>query len=475
MGPGQSGNTTGIWYISIFGETPRKLRDEAGRSSVSPDGRQIAFISGRKEAEIWVMGNDGEEPKRLAEAGADGRFLQVQWSPDGRRVAAMKSSGEGGTQSVSIESLDLPSGATVGMFSSPGLQSFCWTADGRLFLALQEAPPNERETNLWEASVRPDGELASPLKQITKWAGFSFWDLSATTDGKRLAFVKSGSQADVYVAKLDRPEMRLSDIHRLTLNEHDDWPSAWTSEGDVLFYSDRNGRFDIFRQRPGVEQPVEVLSSAEDKLQPELTSDSKWLLYWQSDPKNTQHAKRLMAMKVAGGAVSPLINAKLGTEFHCARSKLFCVFAEADASRNQAVFSRLEIGSPGKTEIARVPKIGSGDLVWTLAPDGSAIALADIQETGTTLRMISLSQNRPREYRLNDIAVTGMASLSTGWLLTSSSLHGNELLYLSDTGYLKTLWKSSSPLSAPVVSTDGRMVAFGLLSQESNAWLLQQK
>ena len=91
MGPGQSGDTTGIWDISIFGGEPRKLRDDAGRSAVSPDGKRIAFVSGRAEAEIWTMQANGEQPRRIAEAGEGGRFLQLQWSPDGQRIAFMKS------------------------------------------------------------------------------------------------------------------------------------------------------------------------------------------------------------------------------------------------------------------------------------------------------------------------------------------------------------------------------------------------
>ena len=474
MGPGQSGNTTGIWYISIFGEAPRKLRDDAGRSSVSPDGRQIAFISGRKEAEIWVMGRDGQDPKRVTEAGVNGRFLQVQWSPDGRRVAVMKSVTQGNEQEISLESLDLLEGTPIRMFSSTALQSFCWTADGELFLALRELAPNQSDANLWEAKVEPNGKLQSAAKQITRWVGFSFWDLSATADGRRLAFVKSGSQADVYVGKLDQRNRKLADVRRLTLNEHDDWPSAWTSDGEVLFFSDRNGHFDIFRQRPDAQQAEQVVSSSEDKLKPELSSDGKWLLYWQSGLPQ-RRGKRLMKMNVEGGAVSPLLEAQPGTEFHCTRLKSFCVLVEADPDRKLAIFSRFEIGSGEKTPAASVPWLGSGNLVWSLTADGSMIALADSQEGSTTLRTLTLPEGKLHEYNLNEIAVTGITATGNAWLLTSSSLHGNKLLYLHSSGDVQQLWDSSNPLTAPVASNDGQMVALGLLSQESNAWLLEQK
>ena len=180
-------------------------------------------------------------------------------------------------------------------------------------------------------------------------------------------------------------------------------------------------------------------------------------------------------MDVAGGRVSPLLEASPDAEFHCASTKQVCAIAEPDAKRKEAVFSRFEIGREEKTEMARSPWSGTGELVWNLAADGSAIALADIEDTGTALRLISLPSGKRSEHDLKEITVTGIASLHTGWLLTSSSLHGNEMLYLSAAGQLQQLWSSSSPLSAPVVSRDGRMVAFGLVSQESNAWLLEQK
>ena len=475
MGPGQSGDTTGIWYISIFGEAPRKLRDDAGRSSVSPDGTRIAFLSGRKEAEIWMMGSNGEEPKRVAEAGADGRFLQLQWSPDGQRIAYMKSVGPAGNQKVSIESIDPVSGARKEIFSSPGLQSFCWTVNSQLFLALQEAPPNERDTNLWQAPARPDGEFDAPPHQLTKWAGFSFWDLSATADGARLAFVKSGSQADVYVGQLNQHGGKLADVRRLTLDEHNDWPSAWASDGSVLFYSDRNGHFDIFRQKPGDQQAEQVFSSPENKLKPEFSADGKWLLFWQPASPQNEHFRRLMKMSVDGGALSPLLQAQAGAEFHCARSKPFCVLAEFQADRKQVIFNRFEIAGGQKTQLPKLPWSGAGDLVWNLSNDGSMIALADNHENGAALRTITLPGTERRDYELKDITVTGIAASGNGWLLTSSSLRGNELLRLTSDGRTQSLWSSSSPLSAPIVSRDGGAVAFGLLSQESNAWLLEQK
>src|SRR5579862_6278115 len=54
-----------IWLVSIFGGTPRKLRNHAGSPQISPDGRSIAFLAA---GAICVMGPNGENPKEIVHA-----------------------------------------------------------------------------------------------------------------------------------------------------------------------------------------------------------------------------------------------------------------------------------------------------------------------------------------------------------------------------------------------------------------------
>ncbi len=61
-------NVSSIWSISILGGAPRRLREDAGGASASPDGSHIAFTSGNGE-EIWLMGANGEEPQRIVAGG----------------------------------------------------------------------------------------------------------------------------------------------------------------------------------------------------------------------------------------------------------------------------------------------------------------------------------------------------------------------------------------------------------------------
>ena len=191
MGPGPSGESTGLWLISIFGGAPRLLRDEAGRASVSPDGANIAFVGGKSESEIWLMSANGGEPNRTVVAGEGERFLQLQWSPDAQRIAFLAARNVSSGRQVSIQTRDLHGGSPTIILSDPDLRSFSWAPDGRVVYSAEEPLAKNNDTNLWTIAVDVrNGTAAGKPRRVTRWAGFTFSDLSITADGKRLAFVR---------------------------------------------------------------------------------------------------------------------------------------------------------------------------------------------------------------------------------------------------------------------------------------------
>lgn len=475
MGPGESGETTGIWAISILGAPPRKLREDAGRAAVSPDGNHVAFIAAKSESEVWVMGANGEQPRRLLQGASGDRFLQLQWSPDGQRIAYMKSHTDGDKPTISIETVPLAGGLSAKLLSDSGLRSFCWTADGRLVYSLQEPPPNDKDTNLWELRVEGSGEPQGRPARITSWAGLSLLDLSATADGKRLVFVNSGLQTDIYVGELEA-RGRLETPRRLTLAERNDVPAAWMPDGQtLLFHSDRNGNWDVFKQRLHERNAVDFIVATGDQSEPGLSPDGAWVLYWQhlQSASGPMHLERV---PVSGGAPEAVLEASQPAEFRCASARRRCLLSELDKQNRELVFTAFDPVRGRMSEMLRLAADPGSSPAWDLSPDGNSIAVVDLDEREHQVRLIELETGSGRmitagkAMRLSGVNWSGDGD---ALFLTGSSVRGTALLKVPLNGNVTVLWTATATLARPLASPNGKYLAFTTASHNSNAWMIE--
>ena len=194
-----------MWQISALGGSPRKLADQGREAAVSPDGTQIAFLKGTSESqELWVMGADGEQPRKLAGQTGD-LFRSPAWSQDGKRIAFLRGVYRAGTYGIQpqIEILDLATSQRWVVSSEARLgPALAWVGD-RVVYVLNEASPSQNDSNLWSQQI--DSRSGKPLgtaTRITSSAG-AIQYLSGSANGKRLAYLKEGWQPDVYVARLE--------------------------------------------------------------------------------------------------------------------------------------------------------------------------------------------------------------------------------------------------------------------------------
>ncbi len=302
-------NTAGFysaWVVSVLGGPPHRLRDNVWYGQPSPDGSRIVYCGGEIESgnyskEFWLMGAQGDNPRKFLSAAEGEGLAWPAWSPDGQRIAYMR--GHGGETCIESRNLKGEQLTTVlsdPRFSAGGLYCLWWFPNGRMVFTVNEPKPIQNDHSLWEIQVDPKTGLPlSQPKLITKWVGIWAGVMDGTTDGKRLAILRSSVQADVFVGEWEGKGRRLKNPRRLTLDERRDIPSAWTSDSQaILFHSDRNGQFDIFKQALGQETAEPLVTGPGNKHDPVLSPDGNLILYLHDLAGGNT---RIMRVRASGG------------------------------------------------------------------------------------------------------------------------------------------------------------------------------
>ncbi len=459
-----------LWTISILGGPPRKLRDDAGIGSVSPDGSQVAFVRGNGR-EIWLMGSNGQEPRRLLARNEGDPFRSLLWFPDGQRL--------GYVRRMDVESCDLKGSSVTRILSGVWMGDICLLSDGRMIYSVLE--PNA--ASLWEISKDVQtGKAASRPRRIINWLGFSVDGLSVSRDGKRLAFVKGTDQTDVYVGELEQNRRRMKIPKRLTFDDRNDFPGAWTTDSKaVLFTSDRNGNLDIFKQALGQRFAEPVVVGPEVECDPTVSPDGSWILYFALPGGARLASAKPVSLKrtsIAGGPPQLVLNEQGFSIVHCARSPSnLCVVDQR--SHGQLVFYSFDPLQGKGREVTRTDIPPKAYYFWDLSPDGSRIAVTIHGEQNDHIRILSFGGVASRDVKVDgwtEIQDIKWSADGEGWFVLGQSAGSEALLYVDIDGHAQVLWQQPiGPLSFlwGIPSPDGRYLAFPATSRASNAWLME--
>ena len=490
-----SGQRISAWTVSLLGRT-RKLRDDSRAWSVSPDGSLVAFTTnagklssrystswyyGFGHREIWLMGPEGEQPRKLCETDEDSAFWRVQWSPDGQRVAYLKFHQAPEQLEIAIESRDLRGGPPSTLLSEPGIEDFRWLPDGRMIYSLDEPDPNSWTCNFWEARIDAQaGELRGKPRRLSNWAGFCESGLSVTADGRRLAFRKSMHQSSVYVADLEANGTQITSPRRLMLTESWDFPTAWTADSkSVVFFSDRKGRGRIFEQSLEQDTSEPIETGPRDAIIPRMSPDSAWILYLETQHDGSSGPVRLMKVPLAGGMPQLVLTGTIVDSHRCAKfPATVCAIAERSADRKQLIFTAFDPVKGRGGELARVDIDAKADYSWDLSPDGTRIALHSHSDQ-QRIHVFSLTGGRESQ----DVVLKGwtLGEYGLDWtadgkgLYVSSPIQGGvALLYVNFQGDAHVIWKREGGVATwGVPSPDGRHLAMPGDIQNSNIWMIQ--
>jgi DNA-binding winged helix-turn-helix (wHTH) protein/Tol biopolymer transport system component len=514
----------GLWNIPLLGGAPRKLVTDSEAGSISPDGKQVAFLRGDKfnHSEIWLANTDGGEPHMAVNV--PGYVIgPPAWAPDSQRFAYLKDVYWPGysTEDVQIEVYELASGKTDLVLNDYRLQyGLVWTRDNRLLFSRAEVPPNQGESNVWSLKVdtRPGWRWGAPMRLTSgpDWKPI----INVSADGKHAVFIRTNIAPAVFVAEVDARTREIGKLQRLTLDERQSRPYEWTPDGrSVLYVSDREGTLRIFRQQIGAATP-ELIAGVQGspnilRLNPERTE----ILYLTEEERaatdgvsrlpvspnakaaghsatNTQpegefqsRSLRLMRVPLDGGVSQAVLEDSGVNNFQCARSpSRECLYSKY--TKDALVFYEFDDKTGAKKELFRTSEpewqlFRTSEpewqyFSWTLSPDGRTLALAKKMRAATEaeIRLVPTRGGAERVLKVKD----------WGWLATmdwaadgksfwaSAVRHGETaaLINIDLQGRAKMVLQESKPyVGWAIPSQDGKRLAIWEATGGSNAWLLE--
>lgn len=491
-------NVPQIWTVFVTGASPRLVRSNAREGSPSPDGTQVVSVS-QDRSEIWVMGDSGENPVRIAAGPGKDTFPLVFWSPDGRRVAFQRRhyaperhrpNFRGSRTQFDIyydrsyESLDLTTAKTVAKVPEMWMNSAAALPDGRV-LFLRWDPPGSDSVQLWEmkTNLATGAFLGAPRKvasQVEQNQYLQITGMSASTDGRQVLVLKQSNQNAVFVGDFSSSPPRIGNIRRLTLDERTNYPHAWTRDSRaVIFESDRSGNYDLYKQDVDKRTPDTILATPLMEVLPQMTADGRWVLYDSRAPGARQLERKLMRVPLEGGTPEEVPIGGWLDEFRCALGPgKGCVLRTGIQNQFYVFYDLDPIRGKGR-ELARTKWIPEYVADWDISPDGTQVAIPNHDSRSARIRVITLrhGSNPPSERELVLKGLTDLSGLvwaadGQGWFVSVDTTVGNRLLSVRADGRLHSLgdiqgWAVPSP--------DGRRIAFLNRIIATNAWLIERR
>ena len=213
-----------------------------------PDGGRIAFsaFAEQSRAEIFVVDRDGGTPTRLTNA-LEGSSEAV-WSPDGTKIAFVRSSGQGVTYDVWVMNADGTNQVNLTADASASIDNRMptWSPDSKsiAFARSENVAFNDPGPfGIWVMNAS-DG---SGKRRLVPGGYFDLWP-SWSPDGQRIAFVRHDAAhgADLTIVNVDGTGLR-----RIAVPDYDESP-VWSPDGALIAFANRDpvlGRMEIYTVR----------------------------------------------------------------------------------------------------------------------------------------------------------------------------------------------------------------------------------
>ena len=298
LDPKEDSADTDVWMVPFAGGPALRLTASPKaetRPRFSPDGRYLAFLSGRdgKKTQVWLLDRRGGEAAKLTDFKAD--VSDLAWSPDSKRLALV------------VGDVD------------------------------PDEPPDEDDD---KASAGQDAAKKTPKPIVIR----------------RLQFKRDG---EGYLRDLHEHlfvfDVAAKTSAQITSGPYDDSEPAWSPDGRFLVFTsnrtadpDANDNSDVFVvEAKAGQKPRAVTTSPGTDRAPVFSPDGQWIAYLAGgEPKDIWYATNAVAVIPAAGGQPRLLTRDLDRNVDTPRF----------SADGKLVYFVLEDG--GNEHLARVPAAG---------------------------------------------------------------------------------------------------------------------
>lgn len=261
---------------------------------------------------------------------------------------------------------------------------------------------------------------------------------------------------------IDPSSPRRADARRLAGADGTNVPAGWSTDGALVFVSDRMGPRAILAQRPDGEASWRVADHPGMTRHARTTPDGSAVLFLVDTARRlTPHS--ILRVSVDGGPVHEIVSGHFvdGGARCAVAPAMLCAVAEPHDDGRHIIFSALNPETGRGRELARVNANDFADLRWALSPDGLRIGVTDGKNPRIRIVMIGGSA-------AESITVSGhhgFANISfthdgRGVMVPSTNVAGASLLSIALDGEARLLWQEPGAIDiSGMPSTDGRHVA----------------
>jgi Tol biopolymer transport system component len=246
----------------------------------------------------------------------------------------------------------------------------------------------------------------------------------------------------------------------------------------VLFWSDRNGRDQVFKQNTVQQNADTVTGGNEPDWMPRASADGRSILYLTAGGNGQSEVQRIMRVGADGGVPQQVLEVPRLANYGCANAgSNLCFLAQRSDDQKKIRFSAFDPLQGNLHEVLAINAHPGGVYNWMPAPDGTRLVFAEYSPLEGRIQVLSL-KGEPEHV----ITVKGWTGInSVDWmadgnalLVSSQSPTSSTLLHVNMDGRAIPLWEQRGAWRTwAVAAPNGRELAIMGMTSRSNVWMIE--